>query len=101
MSSSAANAWRSSVEGKAVRWYVSFKTFSCVASALLRFFLTVGSSCEGTTASLLNPADWGVAEERAYGCASLIRGPMIRSAEDWGPTCVCGCWWYEVAEKGI
>ena len=39
-----ASSMRSSVEGKAVRLYVSLRTLSCSASARLRFFLT-GSGC--------------------------------------------------------
>ena len=46
MSSIFASAMRSSVEGKAVRLYVSFRTLSCAASARFRFFLMVGSSGE-------------------------------------------------------
>lgn len=46
MSSILASAMRSSVEGKAVRLYVSLRTLSCAASARLRFFLIVGSSGE-------------------------------------------------------
>ena len=50
MSSAFAKAMRSSVEGNAVRAYVSFKTLSWLASARFRFFLTVGSSVdEGET----------------------------------------------------
>ena len=37
---------RSSVEGNAVRAYVSFKTLSWLASARFLFFLTVGSSVD-------------------------------------------------------
>ncbi len=46
MSSIFAKAIRSSVEGKAVRAYVSLRTLSWLASARFRFFLTVGSSGE-------------------------------------------------------
>lgn len=44
-----ANSARSSVVGKAVRLYVSFRTLSCSASARLRFFLMEGSDtgCSG------------------------------------------------------
>jgi len=44
MSSFLASSARSSVEGKAVRLYVSFKTLSWFASARFRFFLMIGSS---------------------------------------------------------
>lgn len=49
MSSFLANSARSSVDGNAVRAYVSFNTFNCAASALLRFFLITGSSAVGIT----------------------------------------------------
>jgi len=44
ISSILASAMRSSVEGKAVRAYVSLRTFSWAASARFLFFLMVGSS---------------------------------------------------------
>lgn len=44
MSSNFASARRSSVEGNAVRLYVSVKILSWAASARFRFFLIVGSS---------------------------------------------------------
>ena len=90
MSSSTANAWRSSVEGNAVRWYVSFRTFSCAASALLRFFLIIGSSVgAAATASERYPVDCWVSEEREYGCVSLPRDTPTRPADDCGPICIC------------
>lgn len=46
MSSIFASAFRSSVDGKAVLSYVSFRTFNWAASARLRFFLIVDSSGE-------------------------------------------------------
>lgn len=60
-----ASSARSSVDGNAVLLYVSFKTFSCSASARFRFFLIAGSDIDASSGIY---ADGDVTEGfRGYG----------------------------------
>lgn len=77
-----ASSFRSSVDGKAVRWYVSLRTFSWAASARFLFFFNTGSSAElGDIGEALEAPEYG------EGSRISFRDVTIRSKDD---ACECG-----------
>lgn len=77
-----ASSPRSSVEGKAVRAYTSFKTRNCSASARFLFFLGGGCSCEASDVGGWREYGEAVCAEPLVAVRSTETGPRRRVPVD-------------------